>query len=128
MSNSADPSPQPADVVAAPSAQDKAARGDAVLVDIRRPEEWHQTGMPVDAIGITLEDPAFVDKVAETLSGDLTKPLMLICRTGGRTLRALHLLRDRGFQSVTHVGEGMAGSAHGPGWIARGLPVRQYEG
>lgn len=35
------------------------------------------------------------------------------------------VLREAGFTQVYNIKEGMAGSAAGPGWIKRGLPVQR---
>lgn len=115
------------DIVDPPSAQAAAAEGEVLLVDIRRPEEWYQTGMAPDAVGVTWGEPDFVDGMRAAVEGDLTRPVVLICRTGGRTAQAMQVLRAAGFESVVHVAEGMIGSGYGPGWIARGLPTRRPE-
>lgn len=111
--------------LAAPDAAALAGQGDALLVDIRRPEEWQATGRPAGATGITLEDPQFVTKIAEAVHGDHDRPVILICRSGRRTLAGMDMLRAAGFSQVSHIGEGMIGSEHGPGWLNRGLPLDQ---
>jgi DNA-directed RNA polymerase alpha subunit len=50
-------------------------------------------------------------------------PIGLICRTGNRTTHMQKVLQDAGFTQVINIKEGMVGSAAGPGWLARGLPV-----
>jgi rhodanese-related sulfurtransferase len=109
--------------IAAPDALSAARDGTTLLVDIRRPDEWAATGMAEAASGVTMEDPDFVAKVTALARGDRSRSITLICRTGGRTARTGAYLADLGFTNVAHVGEGMIGSAHGPGWLARGLPV-----
>ncbi len=109
--------------IAAPDAAALAGRGDALLVDIRRPDEWQATGRAAGATGITLEDPQFVAKIAEAVHGDYDRPVILICRSGRRTLAGMDMLRAAGFSQVSHIGEGMIGSEHGPGWLNRGLPL-----
>lgn len=112
------------DVVDAPAALEASRAGEAALVDIRRPEEWLQTGMPEGAVGVTWGEPDFVERMRAAVGGDPGRPVILICRTGNRTTHAMAELRRHGFGAVVHVGEGMAGSGHGPGWLARALPVR----
>jgi rhodanese-related sulfurtransferase len=114
-------------VVDAPSAHAAATQGDTVFVDIRRPDEWVQTGMPEGSIGITMQDQDFVERVEAALGGDRGRPLVLICRSGARSGQTLMGLRQLGFTHVSHVGEGMIGSSDGPGWLARGLPVVRPE-
>ena len=113
-------------LVGAPEALDLAQRGEATLIDIRRPDEWQATGRPAGSTGITLEDPAFVDKVREAAGGE-DKRIILICRSGRRTLAGMDLLRQAGFTNIAHIGEGMVGSEHGPGWLDRALPLDKFK-
>ena len=99
-----------------------------VLVDVRTPAEWKQTGVAPGAARISVtEHPqgesGFVAEVAALLGGDRSRPVALICRTGRRSALAERLLERSGFTQVYNVGEGMAGSSAGPGWLARGLPT-----
>jgi rhodanese-related sulfurtransferase len=57
------------------------------------------------------------------VKGDRNAPIALICRTGNRTSQVQRYLQSVGFTQVYNISEGMAGSAAGPGWIKRGLPV-----
>lgn len=106
-----------------------ARAGRLVLVDIRTPAEWAQTGVPVGAALVPLtEGPQtlrsdFVADLDRLLGGDRDRPVALVCRTGGRTAFARRLLASAGFTAVLDVAEGMIGSAFGPGWLARGLPI-----
>lgn len=109
--------------IAAPEAIARAQAAKATFIDVRRPEEWQQTGMPADAVGIIWGDPDFAAKVLAEVKGDLSAPVVLLCRSGNRSGQAISYLRASGFTNVTHVGEGMIGSAYGPGWLARGLPL-----
>jgi rhodanese-related sulfurtransferase len=113
--------------LAAPDAYAQARAGALTLIDIRRPEEWRQTGVAKGARQIDMAHPrgdaGFVGQVAAELGGDKNAPIALICRTGNRTTRMQRVLTDAGFTRVYNIKEGMAGSGAGPGWIARGLPV-----
>ncbi|MBW7860247.1 MAG: rhodanese-like domain-containing protein [Rhodocyclaceae bacterium] len=95
------------------------------LIDIRTPDEWRQTGV---APGVARADfyrgpEALEQSILELVGGDRTAPIALICRTGNRTTQAQKFLQSRGFTQVYNIREGMAGSAAGPGWLRRGLPV-----
>lgn len=99
-----------------------------VLVDVRTPAEWKQTGVAPGAARISVtehpqDDSGFVADVAALLGGDRSRPVALICRTGRRSAMAEQLLERNGFTQVYNVDEGMAGSAAGPGWLVRGLPT-----
>ena len=113
--------------IPAPEALERARQGQAVLIDIRTPEEWRQTGVAPGAERVNLYvqggPAAFQQGVLDAVSGDKSKPVALICRTGNRTTRAAEFLRAQGFTNVLNVKEGMAGSGAGPGWLKRGLPV-----
>lgn len=111
------------DTVDAPQAAALAASGAALLVDVRMPVEWNDTGTPKGAATVSWGRPDFAERMLALAGGDRAKPLVLICRTGNRSGKALDFLRGQGFTNLRHVGEGMAGSAAGPGWLARGLPV-----
>lgn len=106
--------------------------GRLLLVDIRTPAEWRQTGVPAGAACICLTAgpgqvrSAFVAEIERLVDGDRTRPIALVCRTGGRTAFARQLLRAQGFAHVFDVAEGMIGSDFGPGWLARGLPVEPW--
>ena len=119
------------EIVAAVSAHERVAHDKAVLIDIRQPEEWRQTGMAEDAIGISMQQPggarAFLEAVLDAVDGDKQAPIVLICRTGNRTSQVVRALREWGFDNVQHVAEGMLGSRHGAGWIATGLPVEECQ-
>ena len=95
-----------------------------VLVDIRRPAEWAETGVPGPAHRIDVRRDDFLDAVAAALDGERDRAVALICARGVRSDRAAARLAADGFSAVHDVSEGVLGSSAGPGWIARGLPVR----
>ena len=109
--------------LSAPEALERARSGNLTIVDIRRPEEWRQTGVAEGAARIDMRHPAFADTVLARVGGDRNAPIALICRTGNRTSQMQAVLKNQGFTNVYHIGEGMAGSGAGPGWVRRGLPV-----
>lgn len=117
--------------LAAPDAYAQAQAGQLTLIDIRRPDEWKQTGVAKDALQINMAHPqgdaGFVAQVAAETGGDKNAPIGLICRTGSRTTQMQRVLLEAGFTQVYNIKEGMAGSGAGPGWIARGLPLEACE-
>jgi rhodanese-related sulfurtransferase len=114
-------------VLTAVEARELAVSGKAVLIDIRRPDEWRATGIPAGARRADAsqkDGPAgFLNDVLEITGDRRDVTLVLICRTGNRTARARAFLLSKGFAEVYHVKEGVAGSEAGPGWFRRGLPV-----
>ncbi len=97
-----------------------------ILVDIRRPDEWALTGVARGAALIDMRDEDFVKTLDRLTGGNRAAPIALICAKGVRSRRTAAKLTKAGFASVLDVSEGMLGSAAGPGWIARGLPVIPY--
>lgn len=112
---------------AAPDAWARAQAGQLTLIDIRRPDEWKQTGVAKGALEINMLHPqgerGFVRQVEAEIDGDRNAPIGLICRTGNRSSQMQRALVEAGFTQVYNIREGMAGSGAGPGWIARGLPT-----
>ncbi len=115
------------------------ARPEAVLVDCRTEIEFLYVGHPVGAEHVAWQevpdweiDPAFSNKVKELVGGDLTRPVLLICRSGQRSVNAGEALEATGFASVFNVTEGFEGplddqfhrGAMG-GWRFHGLPWQQ---
>ena len=97
--------------------------GALVLVDIRTPAEWAQTGVPKGAARIDVYAPDFLPKIEAVRQANPGKDIGLICRTSSRSARAAQALAQRGWTNVVDVVGGVAGSARGGGWIAEGLPV-----
>lgn len=113
----------------APEIYAAARAGEVVLIDIRQPQEWAESGVPRGAVPLTLQDPSFGDKLGAILERANGRPLAVICRTGGRSAYLTARLGELGLANVIDVSEGVYGSAAGPGWLAHGLPVeRPYEG
>lgn len=99
--------------------------GRITLVDIRRPDEWDRTGVAADAVPLDMRREDFVDALLAQVGGAEDASIALICARGVRSDRMSARLADAGFTQVIDVPEGMLGSAAGPGWLARGLPVER---
>jgi rhodanese-related sulfurtransferase len=115
-------------VLAAAEAHAKASKGELVLVDIRHPEEWKETGVPESGHAITMHQkgPEFLKQLEAATGGDKSKPVALICATGSRTTYLQAPLQQQGYKTVLNVTEGMMGNRIGKGWIKSGLPVRKW--
>lgn len=95
---------------------------DAVtLIDVRRPNEWKETGVAAGAIGATLQDDDFLDQILAAVGGDKSKPVALICRSGGRSAKAQKQLKAAGYTTVINVAGGTLD------WIKQDLPLDSYE-
>ena len=118
----------------------------AVLVDIRSTMEYLFVGHPKGAVHVPWIDepdwtvnPNFVTDIRKLLLGgaictidDGCAPVILICRSGKRTLEAGKALLEAGFNKVMHVDEGFEGDldedhhrSTSNGWRFRGLPWEQ---
>lgn len=118
----------------------------AILVDIRSSMEFLFVGHAKGAVHVPWIDepdwtvnPDFVTDIRKLLLGGAIctedegcAPVVLICRSGKRSLEAGHVLMDAGFNRIFHVGEGFEGdldenhhrSTQG-GWRFHDLPWEQ---
>ena len=94
----------------APTAHEKALKGEILLVDIRTPEEWKQTGVPASANAITMHQngQVFLSSLLRAAGGDSKFPVAVICRTGSRSTALARPLAKAGFPNVINVVEGVA--------------------
>lgn len=106
-------------------AHERAKSGALVLVDIRTPEEWADTGVPKDAIQLDMREPAFEAKLAALRAANPGKEIALICRTANRTARVQNTLSARGWNGLINVKGGLLGNPTDKGWLDEGLPVAQ---
>jgi rhodanese-related sulfurtransferase len=51
-------------------------------------------------------------------------PIALICRSGGRSARAIEILENAGIQDLINVYEGVEGKDKTSGWINQSLPLQ----
>ena len=84
---------------------------DMVILDVRTPSEYndgHLEGainIPVDSLAGSLDELSEDDE------------LLVYCRTGNRSARAVGILEDGGFTKIFHMDEGITG------WLDAGYPV-----
>jgi rhodanese-related sulfurtransferase len=117
-------------IIAAPDVRAAALAGSVIIIDVRSPREWRQTGVPSGARTVTIHNcngiKVFVAQMVKAVGGDKSKPVALICAAGARSARALKILTAACFTKIQNVSEGMLGRPDaGPGWLKRGLPVTQ---
>ncbi len=112
-------------------------RPNAVLIDCRTTAEWTWVGVPAVAGTRFIEwnqwpqgvpNPDFTDQAAEGLSPD--QPVLMLCRSGGRSMAAAHALTDAGFTEVYNISGGFEGDVDADGhrtggWRGAGLPWQQ---
>ncbi|WP_238858161.1 rhodanese-like domain-containing protein [Faunimonas pinastri] len=100
-------------------AREMVEAGNAVLVDIREPEELRQTGKAEGALAIPSGLLAFKADPEDSMvdpNFSTDKPVILYCAAGGRAARAGEMLKDMGYVHVFNMG-GFKD------WAAAGLPV-----
>jgi rhodanese-related sulfurtransferase len=92
------------------------------LFDIRRQDEWRQTGVIEGSQLLTFVDgggrvtPDFLERFGNVAARD--DPVILICRTGNRTSTlARHLVEQLGYTRVYNVRDGITR------WIDEGHAV-----
>lgn len=138
--------PLPQEVSPQQAAQMLADDPRALLVDIRSSMEFLFVGHPVGAVHVAWIDepdwevnPHFVTEIRQLLLGGANcggdsgcAPVVLICRSGKRSLEAGKLLLRSGFKAVFHIDEGFEGELDDHhrrstvgGWRFHGLPWEQ---
>lgn len=109
----------------------------AVLIDCRSEMEYLFVGHPVGAHHVAWNDgpdweinPHFVGQVRKIAS--MNRPVVVICRSGQRSISARQMLEQAGFGEVYNVLEGFEGPLDDEhhrntiaGWRKAGLPWEQ---
>ena len=109
----------------------------AVFVDCRSEMEYLFVGHPLGAVHVAWNDgpdweinPHFVGQVRKVAS--MNRPVLLICRSGQRSISAGQALEQAGFSDVYNVLEGFEGPLDDEhhrntvsGWRNEGLPWEQ---
>lgn len=106
--------------VSVQTAHQNALAGDVLIVDVRRAEEWANTGVAPGAALITLQDTDFLGKLARATGGQKDTAIAFICRSGQRSGAAAEKARAAGYTQVYNVTGGMSTAG---GWLDAGLPV-----
>ena len=97
--------------------------GDLILIDIRTPREWQDTGVARGAWPMDMRDRRFGARLTGVLERNPDRRVAVICRTGNRSGYLVEVLARNGITNVWDVSEGMAGGPNGKGWIPSGLPI-----
>jgi len=110
-------------LMSAKTAHQSAQNGEIILVDIRTPEEWLETGIGEGAIALDMTSKRFITSLVKLRQTYPEKQIAFICATGGRSSYLIRYLTKNGFGNTADVSEGMLGSRAGPGWLKIGLPI-----
>ncbi|MBS0314452.1 MAG: rhodanese-like domain-containing protein [Burkholderiales bacterium] len=112
---------------------------DAAFVDVRSEIEYFYVGHPIGAEHIAWQEPPdwdiepeFAQNVKALVAGDRSRPVVLICRSGKRSVDAGKVLEAAGFSDVYNVLHGFEGDldehchrGSSNGWRFDGLPWAQ---
>ncbi len=85
----------------------------ALVVDLRSTESFGR-GHIVNARNVPADE---IESRISSLGGDASKPVVAVCDAGVSSRRAVSALRQKGFESVYSLKQGMTG------WAQAGLPV-----
>lgn len=110
----------------------------AVLIDVRSQMEHAYVGHPIGAVHIPWKEvpsweinPNFVADVKKLVS-DTNNPILLLCRSGQRSLSAAKALEEAGYKHLVNIIDGFEGSLDADkhrnnlgGWRFCGLPWEQ---
>ena len=98
------------------------AAGEALLVDLREPEELEATGRIPGAVHVPrgmLEFRADPTSPYHQEGFDPSRRVILHCASGGRSALAAAALQDMGYENVAHLDGGIKA------WTDAGRPVEQ---
>lgn len=115
------------EIISAPQAFEKMQSGDLVLIDIRSPQEWKESGIAISAIPLSIHEKGFLEGLEKIKLENPGKQIAMICATGGRSARIQEELEKRNLGTVIDVSEGMFGNSRGEGWLKRGLPITKIQ-
>ena len=110
----------------------------AVLLDVRDHTEYSFVGHPIGSINIPWKqapdwkaNPQFLDEVRQRIP-NLNTPVLLLCRSGQRSLDAAKALAAAGYTDLTNIEEGFEGPLDEKkhrgnlgGWRSNDLPWEQ---
>jgi rhodanese-related sulfurtransferase len=110
----------------------------AVLIDVRTKMEHDYVGHPIGAVHIPWKEApgweingSFVENVKQRVA-DKTAPILLLCRSGQRSLAAAQALLAEGYSRPINISDGFEGALDADkhrgnlgGWRFCGLPWEQ---
>ena len=112
---------------------------DALFIDCRSEAEFYFVGHPEGAVHVSWAEapdweinPHFVAEIRKLVSHTIDRPVVVICRSGNRSVDAAKALEAAGFTRVINVLHGFEGSLNErhhrgeiAGWRFDGLPWEQ---
>ena len=90
---------------------------EVVLIDVRTKVEHSFVGHPLNAVHVPWKEAPdwhvnihFVEQVKEVVNNDLSIPVLLLCRSGQRSLDAAKALEEAGFKLSINILDGFEGA------------------
>lgn len=94
---------------------DKATAGNVNLIDVRMPTEYREVhAKPAKNFPLDSLDPK---AITTECNGNSDQPIYVICKSGGRSSKAVQKFLDAGIENVVNVDGGTNA------WVTAGLPV-----
>ena len=105
----------------------------SVLVDVRTSQEWENIGKPngnkisLDTYFLSIKNingeinENFLEEF-ENLKIDKETEILVICKSGARSLLVSNLLNNQDYQCINII-DGFEGNEEGRGWKNEGLPI-----
>ncbi len=100
-------------------------KDELILIDIREPFEWKQSGVAKGALTIPMTDPKFIDIFTQLRIDNPEKTIAFICASGRRSEVVRAELAKRGFKNIYSVFGGTTGNGV-TSWVKEGLPMVSY--
>lgn len=97
-----------------PTTTTQKVAGGAVLVDVREPDEVNQLSFDVPHI-LHIPISEFDDRFTEIPKD---REVILVCKSGGRSLRATYFLMNHGWSNVYNMEHGLIR------WVEKGFPTK----
>lgn len=89
-----------------------ARQGEAVFLDVRRPEEWNLFRIP-NAVWVPLDQ--LDEGIAERIPRD--REVVVYCARGNRSALAADMMREMGYERVASMSQGIVGWANAGGEV-----------
>jgi rhodanese-related sulfurtransferase len=88
-----------------PAASQLIAKNQALrILDVRTAEEYKE-GHLEGAVLVPVQEKAFVEEVKKSIKPD--EPVLVYCRSGGRSAKAVAMLREAGYTKLQELKGGM---------------------
>ncbi|WP_298761612.1 rhodanese-like domain-containing protein [uncultured Psychroserpens sp.] len=104
-------------MISAEEMQSRLELEDIQLVDVRTPEEYKE-GFIEQSQNIDFRSPTFDEDIAKL---DKTKPVIVYCKSGGRSSRCSKELKEKGFVKIYDLEGGFEK------WKFGGNPIETYQ-